>query len=158
MKKIVILVAIFMISLSMKAQRIWVWEDSINTATLVAVDTVMQPQNKDNIPGGGLGSYYCSASLDAESLNANDAVGYVGGGVQFLRGSNKYYDFEKLDSVTLDRTALDEIIRNGGITDTTYTQVFNWTYPLEFEVPMVKLKKGSVTDGYFRWKFVFFRQ
>ena len=158
MKKLLILAAIVLLALNINAQRVWTWTDSINTATLVAIDTVVQPQNKDQIPGGGLGSFYSSASLDAESLNANDAVGYVGGGVQFLRGSNKYYDFEELDSVTLDRTALDRIIRNGGITDTTYTQVFSWTYPHSFDVPMIRFKKGSVTDGYFRWKWVFFRQ
>ena len=157
MKKIILLAVIVIGSLNLNAQRVWVWEDSINTASIVGTDTVLQPKNKDNLVGGGVGSYGMVCSVNAENLNANDAKAYIGGGVEMLRGSNKYYDFVPKDSVTLDRTVLDHIVNNVGIKDTMYTHI--WTEDVwNFEIPMIKLKPVSVSAGYFKWRWVFNKQ
>jgi hypothetical protein len=159
MKKIILLAVIVIGSLSLNAQRVWTWTDSINVGAMVAADTIKQPHNSANQPSL-VGSYPWSCEVDAESLSGNNAKFEIGGGNTFMRNSEKYYKFMALsgDSIpkTLNRTALSTIVRNGGIVDTIY--VFGWKKDrFNFDVPMVRVTDNGAT-GWVRWTFKFYKQ
>lgn len=160
MKKIILLAVIVIGSLSLNAQKVWTWTDSINVGAMVAADTIKQPPNSANIPSL-VGSYPWSCEVDAESLNANNAKFEIGGGNTFLRTSEKYYKFNAYagDSIpkTLNRTALSVVQRNGGIVDTVYTWAW-YKDRYSFDVPMVRVTKKNVTSGWVRWTFKFYKQ
>lgn len=157
MKKLVFLIFVIF-PLFVNAQRVWVWEDSINTALVIGADTLLQPLNKDNLPGGGVGSYCSSVTFDADDLNNSNSIVAIGSSNLFLTGSKKYYQFQKLDTAVLNPAVLAEIEKGFGIVDTTHIKIFTLDTPFCYEVPMIKYTTGSVSAGWLRWRWVFFKQ
>ena len=157
MKKIIVLLAIVVGALNLNAQRAWVWYDSINSATIVGPDTVLQPKNKDNLIGGGVGSLSGNLTIETDLLNANDAYIHCGSSEMLLSTSDKYYDFLSKDSIQLDMTTMDHTVRNAGITELNYSKAWEFDQ-WNFTTPMLRIVPHSVSTGWIRWKWVFFKQ
>ena len=166
MRKLFVAVATI-ISLNVGAQGVWEWNDSANVGAMVAIDSVFQPKF---LPPVALGGLVWSCTVDAEALNANTAKVEIGGANQFMVDSKrpagypqqKWYKFQALPDdansfpYTLSKATMVDTIRNEGLTDITYIQSFTRT-TLNFDIPLIRITKGTVSAGYVRWYFKFYK-
>jgi hypothetical protein len=167
MKKILAVFAFATIAIISFGQGLYKWEDSLNLGAVVAIDTVLQSK-QHQMPPASVGGWIWSCTIDAEGLNANTAKVELGGSNQFMVDSKlpagypqqKFYKFQSFSTstfpYTLNRATMVDTIRNGGLTDVTYCVGFTGTaYYCDF--PMIRFTKGTVSSGYIRYYWRFYK-
>jgi hypothetical protein len=167
MRKLFVFLTLAITAITSYGQGVYKWEDSLNLGAVVAIDTVLQPPLSQPQPAT-VGGFIWSCTVDAEGLNANTAKVELGGSNQFMVDDNlkagypqkRFYKFQPFSSTTfpytLNRSTMVDTIRNGGLTDITYCVGFTGTN-YYYDVPMIRFTKGTVSSGYVRYYWRFYK-
>lgn len=170
MRKLFISFVVALIAISSFGQGIYTWNDSLDAGdAMVAIDTVIQPKSYQLPPGVTVGGYIWSCTIDAKNVSANDGKVELGGSNQTMAdatGPNKARKFNPFLSYvngaavfpfTLDKDAMVDTIRSGGLEEITYTKTFYGSY-YGFDFPMMRFTKGTNSGtAYIRYYWRFYK-
>jgi hypothetical protein len=152
MKKLIFLL-LTTISLGLNAQ-VYEWTPSVNIATMVRTDTVLQP-TRDVLPD--IIGYNWSVTVYTTNLDSAVTVNF--GGSNNIVSAKSLRGFEAFTSSSLPFTFSKVACRVITNNDTTYQKTFTGgENPFPFARPQLKLTKTTADAGTVYFKFLFFEE
>lgn len=151
MKKIILLIAMvgLLIPVAKSQMAYWEWTKTVDITDITGTYLDFQPLSSDRPKV--IGGCAWSVTVDAETLDADDATFNVGGSNQYISNGYVYYKFTYFSNgslpYTLDKTTMADTVKHAGRTvDTTYIVSFRDSY-YGFDLPVFRITKGSCTSG-----------